>query len=449
MLPGGPSGVSSVVAPSDRDQRGPGGEQLEIDATHDAGAVAVRRTGEGAADHAAAANEAPSRRSLRARSCPVPDHRGPGVRVRRAVREGGRWAIGARCGRSAPGTPSSRPAPAGGGEPRDPVGCQAQLLVLLLADPTGAVVHGDATRSRSVRLAPPACHRLPFHTRTSPGSMIAGSVGWSPPQVGFPHRWLSCTTRVAPLSAVNAVSAHIVLHTTGGWVGSGMSWSSAWSGWSVSPGSMRIDDRLDSRQPGREPPRPRRGRRMDRDGLPRRTVTQQVVRPPGPGAFEVVVGGNDPVLGLDPAQVVEEFGDRPESSTPRMRVNPCRSIPRCAPPRRSPSRCLSIRSVPCPIGPHPRWPAAVGGCCPDVRRNRPPGAPHYDDVHHHGSEAEMTTTFANLGIAADICHALQERGITDAFPSRRRRSPTSRRPRRLRKAKTGSARPLAFPGLPP
>ena len=50
---------------------------------------------------------------------------------------------------------------------------------------------------------------------------------------------------------MNSVSAHIVLHTVGGWgFGIGMSWSSAWIGWAVSPGSMPIDDSDEIRQPG-------------------------------------------------------------------------------------------------------------------------------------------------------------------------------------------------------
>ena len=61
--------------------------------------------------------------------------------------------------------------------------------------------------------------------------------------------------RVAPLASVKSVSAHIVLHTIGGWgLGRGMSWSSAWMGWAVSPGSMAIDDSDDTRQPGSSTP---------------------------------------------------------------------------------------------------------------------------------------------------------------------------------------------------
>ena len=61
--------------------------------------------------------------------------------------------------------------------------------------------------------------------------------------------------RVAPLASVKSVSAHIVLHTIGGCgLGSGISWSSAWIGWVVSPGSMAIDDSDDTRQPGSSTP---------------------------------------------------------------------------------------------------------------------------------------------------------------------------------------------------
>ncbi|HMR94192.1 MAG TPA: DEAD/DEAH box helicase [Microthrixaceae bacterium] len=60
----------------------------------------------------------------------------------------------------------------------------------------------------------------------------------------------------------------------------------------------------------------------------------------------------------------------------------------------------------------------------------------------------MTTTFANLGIAADICHALQERGITDAFPIQEKTIPDILAGRDVcGKAKTGSGKTLAF-GLP-
>ena len=58
-------------------------------------------------------------------------------------------------------------------------------------------------------------------------------------------------SRVAPFASVKSVSAHIVLHTVGGCgLGIGISWSSAWIGWAVSPGWMAIDDSDDTRQPG-------------------------------------------------------------------------------------------------------------------------------------------------------------------------------------------------------
>ena len=56
--------------------------------------------------------------------------------------------------------------------------------------------------------------------------------------------------RVAPLASVKSVSAHMVLQTVGGWgLGIGMSWSSAWIGWAVSPASMAIDESDEIRQP--------------------------------------------------------------------------------------------------------------------------------------------------------------------------------------------------------
>ena len=57
--------------------------------------------------------------------------------------------------------------------------------------------------------------------------------------------------RVAPLASVKSVSAHIELHTVGtcGLV-MGISWSSAWIGWGVSPGPIEIDDSDDTRHPG-------------------------------------------------------------------------------------------------------------------------------------------------------------------------------------------------------
>ena len=61
--------------------------------------------------------------------------------------------------------------------------------------------------------------------------------------------------RVAPLASVKSVSAHMELHTvaTCGF-GSGMIWSSAWIGCSVSPGPMAIDDSELTRQPASSTP---------------------------------------------------------------------------------------------------------------------------------------------------------------------------------------------------
>ena len=60
----------------------------------------------------------------------------------------------------------------------------------------------------------------------------------------------------------------------------------------------------------------------------------------------------------------------------------------------------------------------------------------------------MTTTFERLGIAEDICHALRERGINDAFPIQEKTIPDILAGRDVcGKAKTGSGKTLAF-GLP-
>ncbi|MBS1838429.1 MAG: DEAD/DEAH box helicase, partial [Actinobacteria bacterium] len=60
----------------------------------------------------------------------------------------------------------------------------------------------------------------------------------------------------------------------------------------------------------------------------------------------------------------------------------------------------------------------------------------------------MTTTFDDLGIAEDICHALRERGISDAFPIQEKTIPDILAGRDVcGKAKTGSGKTLAF-GLP-
>ncbi len=60
----------------------------------------------------------------------------------------------------------------------------------------------------------------------------------------------------------------------------------------------------------------------------------------------------------------------------------------------------------------------------------------------------MTTTFDDLGIDEDICHALRERGITDAFPIQAKTIPDILSGRDVcGKAKTGSGKTLAF-GLP-
>jgi superfamily II DNA/RNA helicase len=60
----------------------------------------------------------------------------------------------------------------------------------------------------------------------------------------------------------------------------------------------------------------------------------------------------------------------------------------------------------------------------------------------------MTTTFEQLGVADDLCHALSERGITTAFPIQEMTIPDILAGRDVcGKAKTGSGKTLAF-GLP-
>ena len=104
----------------------------------------------------------------------------------------------------------------------------------------------------SERLAPPPCHRLPCHTSTLPAGISAGIESSSAPYVGgvVGAGGEPGMIRVAPFSSVKSVSAHIVLQTVGGCgFGIGMSWSSAWIGCAVSPGSMAIDDSDEMRQP--------------------------------------------------------------------------------------------------------------------------------------------------------------------------------------------------------
>ncbi len=60
----------------------------------------------------------------------------------------------------------------------------------------------------------------------------------------------------------------------------------------------------------------------------------------------------------------------------------------------------------------------------------------------------MSTTFASLGVSADICDALAERGITTAFPIQAMSIPDGLAGRDIcGKAKTGSGKTLAF-GIP-
>ena len=79
--------------------------------------------------------------------------------------------------------------------------------------------------------------------------------------------WDPGTSRVAPLASVKSVSAHMVLQTVAGWgLGSGMTWSSAWIGWAVSPGPMAIEESDDTSSPGSSTPSTdRQDRRVHRD----------------------------------------------------------------------------------------------------------------------------------------------------------------------------------------
>jgi len=64
------------------------------------------------------------------------------------------------------------------------------------------------------------------------------------------------------------------------------------------------------------------------------------------------------------------------------------------------------------------------------------------------SEEDMTTTFEQLGVADDLCHALAERGISSAFSIQEMTIPDILAGRDVcGKAKTGSGKTLAF-GLP-
>ena len=67
--------------------------------------------------------------------------------------------------------------------------------------------------------------------------------------------WLPGTMRVAPFASVKSVRAHIVLQTIGRWgLSRGMSWSSAWIGWAVSPGPIAIEESDETRQPSSSTP---------------------------------------------------------------------------------------------------------------------------------------------------------------------------------------------------
>ena len=92
--------------------------------------------------------------------------------------------------------------------------------------------------------------------RTLPFAISAGTESNAAPYSGESSaRWLPGMIRVAPLASVKSVSAHMLLQTVGTWgLGIGMSWSSAWIGWAISPGSMAIDDSDDTRQPSSRTP---------------------------------------------------------------------------------------------------------------------------------------------------------------------------------------------------
>ena len=84
-----------------------------------------------------------------------------------------------------------------------------------------------------------------------PAAISAGTDSNSAPYSGeWSARCEPGMIRVAPFASVKSVRAHIVLQTVGGCgFGIGMSWSSAWIGCAVSPGSMAIDDSDEMRQP--------------------------------------------------------------------------------------------------------------------------------------------------------------------------------------------------------
>ena len=105
-----------------------------------------------------------------------------------------------------------------------------------------------------------------------------------------------------------------MLHTIGGCgLGIGMSWSSAWIGWVVSPGSMAIDDSDEIRQPGSSTPSTT-GSTAGCTGTcsNSRAVGEQVVDADGVVALEVVGGRHDAELVLEAVEVVDQRVDEVE-----------------------------------------------------------------------------------------------------------------------------------------
>ena len=178
----------------------------------------------------------------------------------------------------------------------DQRGRQSELLVLLLADVAGAIVHGDADATASVWLAPPPCQRLPTQTRTLPFSISAGNGGVVLERVG------GFVVQMAP---GHQASGAVLLGEVGdgphgvaddGDVRSGqrdqlvvgVEWLRVFVGADGDGGERRneesrIEHPLDYREDVG----------VDRDLVEERPVRQQVVDPSGAHPFEQVGGGND------------------------------------------------------------------------------------------------------------------------------------------------------------
>ena len=131
-----------------------------------------------------------------------------------------------------------------------------QLLVLLLADVAGAVVHGDAD-APLVRLV---CAAAVPETPDPDEDAALGHLGRDrlvelERVGGLVAQVAPGTSRVAPFSSVKSVMAHMVLQMIGTCGrASGMSWSSAWIGCACSSGPMEMDEREEMSRPGSRTP---------------------------------------------------------------------------------------------------------------------------------------------------------------------------------------------------